>query len=155
MKKKLLSALLCVSMVAALTGCGETKTQPAAADTKTEEKKEEKKEEAASTDEKIVLNIYTQYAEHFANNELSVAQIAQALCVNQTFLRKTFKSRMNMTLSEYLTQFRMQEARRLLTNTDHKLALIAEEVGYNDVSYFSNVFKKYYGVAPRAMSKGE
>ena len=93
--------------------------------------------------------------EHFANNELSVAQIAQALCVNQTFLRKTFKSRMNMTLSEYLTQFRMQEARRLLTTTDHKLVLIAEEVGYNDVSYFSNVFKKYYGVAPRAMSKGE
>ncbi|MBO4908630.1 MAG: response regulator [Lachnospiraceae bacterium] len=92
---------------------------------------------------------------NYQNNELSVADIAKALSVNQTYLRKMFKSRMNMTISEYLTQFRMQEARRLLTTTDHKLALIAEEVGYSDVSYFSNVFKKFYGLSPRAMSKGE
>ena len=89
MKKKLLSALLCVSMVAALTGCGETKTQPAAtettkettaADTKTEEKKEEKKEETASTDEKIVLNIYTQYADDDTKvpYDYAVEQLAEA-----------------------------------------------------------------------------
>ncbi len=93
-------------------------------------------------------------AQHFRESELSVGDIAQSLCVNQTYLRKTFKSRMNMTLSEYLTGYRMQEAKKLLTTTDQKLVSIAEEVGYNDVSYFSNVFKKFYGVAPRAMSKG-
>jgi two-component system response regulator YesN len=64
-----------------------------------------------------------------------------------------FKSEMNMTLSEYITQVRMQEAKRLITATDEKLSLIAEKVGYSDVSYFSNVFKKYYGNSPRSMSK--
>ena len=64
-----------------------------------------------------------------------------------------FKSEMNMTLTEYITQYRMQKAKHLLSSSDEKLQTIAEKVGYNDVSYFSNVFKKYYGGSPRSMSK--
>ncbi len=75
------------------------------------------------------------------------------LCVNQTYLRKMFKSEMDMTLSEYITQVRMQEAKRLITTTDEKLSTVAENVGYGDVSYFSNVFKKFYGISPRSMCK--
>ena len=63
-----------------------------------------------------------------------------------------FKSEMDMTLSEYITQFRMQEAKKLITETDEKLSSIAEKVGYSDVSYFSNVFKKFYGISPRGMT---
>ena len=58
-----------------------------------------------------------------------------------------------MTLTEYITQLRMQEAKRLITSTDYKLTEVAERVGYNDVSYFSNVFKKFYGISPRSMGK--
>ena len=64
-----------------------------------------------------------------------------------------FKSEMDMTLTEYITGVRMQKAKALLTTTDQKLTAIAESVGYNDVSYFSNVFKKFYGVSPRSMRK--
>lgn len=55
--------------------------------------------------------------------------------------------------TEYITGVRMQKAKALLTTTDQKLTAIAESVGYNDVSYFSNVFKKFYGVSPRSMRK--
>ncbi|MBR4667916.1 MAG: response regulator [Butyrivibrio sp.] len=91
--------------------------------------------------------------ENFDNNELSISDISEKLCVNQTYLRKMFKSEMDMTLTEYITQYRMQEAKRLITTTDAKLSEVAEKVGYSDVSYFSNVFKKYYGISPRSMSK--
>ena len=64
-----------------------------------------------------------------------------------------FKSEIGMTLVEYITQYRMQEARRLITTTDKKLSEIAEEVGYTDVSYFSNCFKKFYGMSPRSLQK--
>ena len=57
-----------------------------------------------------------------------------------------------MTLSEYITQFRMQEAKKLITETDEKLSSIAGKVGYSDVSYFSNLFKKFYGISPRGMT---
>ena len=91
--------------------------------------------------------------ENYGNNELSISDISEKLCVNQTYLRKMFKSEMDMTLTEYITQLRMQEAKRLITSTDYKLTEVAERVGYNDVSYFSNVFKKFYGISPRSMGK--
>ncbi len=90
---------------------------------------------------------------NYADSELAIADISEKLCVNQTYLRKMFKSEMDMTLTEYITQYRMQKAKALLTSTDEKLSSIAESVGYKDVSYFSNVFKKYYGVSPRSMSR--
>ena len=91
--------------------------------------------------------------ENYADSNLAISDISEKLCVNQTYLRKMFKSEMNMTLTEYITQYRMQKAKHLLSSSDEKLQTIAEKVGYNDVSYFSNVFKKYYGGSPRSMSK--
>ena len=91
--------------------------------------------------------------ENYSYSELSISDISEKLCVNQTYLRKMFKSEMDMTLSEYITQYRMQEAKKLITGTDEKLISVAEKVGYSDVSYFSNVFKKFYGVSPRSMGK--
>ncbi len=92
---------------------------------------------------------------NYENSSLSISDISEKLCVNQTYLRKMFKSQMNMTLTEYITQIRMQEAKRIITSTSEKLTTVAEMVGYSDVSYFSNVFKKHYGISPRSMSKVE
>ena len=91
--------------------------------------------------------------QNYQKSDLSISDISEKLCVNQTYLRKMFKSEMDMTLSEYITAFRMQEAKRLITGTDEKLTTVAELVGYSDVSYFSNVFKKFYGISPRTMTK--
>ena len=91
--------------------------------------------------------------QNYKKSDLSISDISEKLCVNQTYLRKMFKSEMDMTLSEYITSFRMQEAKRLITGTDEKLTAVAEQVGYSDVSYFSNVFKKFYGISPRSMTK--
>ncbi|WP_035791516.1 response regulator transcription factor [Butyrivibrio sp. AE3006] len=90
---------------------------------------------------------------NYHNNQLSIADISDALLVNQTYLRRMFKAEMNMTLQEYMTQYRMHKAKKLILETDEKLAEIAEDVGYSDVSYFSNCFKKFYGVSPRSMQK--
>ena len=91
--------------------------------------------------------------ENYGNSQLNISEISEKICVNQTYLRKMFKAEMDMTLTEYITQFRMQRAKHLITTTDEKLATIAEMVGYSDVSYFSNVFKKYFGIAPRSMGR--
>lgn len=89
--------------------------------------------------------------EHYADSGLSIAEISRELFVNQTYLRKMFKEEKNMTLSEYIVKYRMEKAKDLILHTDEKLAVIAERVGYADVSYFSNCFKKYYGISPRSI----
>jgi two-component system response regulator YesN len=84
---------------------------------------------------------------------MGIADISKSLLVNQTYLRKMFKSEMNMTLSEYITKFKMVKSQKLIRETDLKLFEIAEKVGYRDVSYFSKCFKKYYGTSPKTFSK--
>jgi len=53
-----------------------------------------------------------------------------------------------MSFTAYVTQVRMDEAVRLLRDTDEKTYRIAERTGYSDPNYFSYVFKKKYGVSP-------
>lgn len=108
-------------------------------------KKESKTHDIASAAQKYI-------EENYSNSELSISDISETLCVNQTYLRKMFKAQNDMTLTEYITHTRMQEAKKLITTTDEKLSVIAQKVGFSDVSYFSNVFKKYYGISPRSMS---
>lgn len=91
---------------------------------------------------------------HYMSPDLTIADISKALLVNQTYLRKMFKSEMNMTLSEYITQYRMERAKSLIKENHLKLAVVAEQVGYSDVSYFSKCFKKYYGVSPKVVNGG-
>ena len=47
-----------------------------------------------------------------------------------------------------MTQVRMEEARRLLSTTDHKIQYIAELVGYTSNQHFTRTFKKYAGMLP-------
>ena len=89
--------------------------------------------------------------ENYQNPDMTITDISKALLLNQTYLRKMFKNEMNMTLTEYITKYRMHKAKKMILETDYKLSRIATEVGYSDVSYFSKCFKKYYGVSPKSI----
>ncbi len=90
--------------------------------------------------------------QHFPDPEFSIEDISRELLINQTYLRRMFKSEMNMTISEYLTECRVKKARELLEEGTYKVSAISDMVGYNDVSYFSKCFKKFYGISPNAVN---
>lgn len=85
---------------------------------------------------------------HYGNPELSIGDISHELLVNQTYLRRMFKDKYQMTISDFITKIRMEHARELIKKENSKLSYISYEVGYNDTSYFSKCFKKYYGYLP-------
>lgn len=93
--------------------------------------------------------------EHYMDGNLSISDISRELYINQTYLRKMFKEEIGMTLSEFLTKYRMHMAKQLILNTEYNQTVIAEMVGYNDVSYFGKCFKKYYHVSPKQMTKAD
>ncbi len=111
------------------------------------------KSKSTSKSHSIAVAAREYIEENYSDNSLSIADISEKLLVNQTYLRRMFKEEMEMTLQEYMTQYRMQMAKQFILETEDKLADIAEKVGYSDVSYFSNCFKKFYGVSPRSMQK--
>lgn len=53
-----------------------------------------------------------------------------------------------VTPVQYLTQYRMEQAKRLLSTTDDKISFIAKESGIQDPAYFTKIFKRLEGVSP-------
>lgn len=80
--------------------------------------------------------------------EISLSSIADELFVHPTYLAKKFKLETNKTISEYINEVRLKEAKMLLKTTEFKIEDIAYYVGYNDKKYFSKVFKKIYNQSP-------
>ncbi|MCR4587237.1 MAG: response regulator [Lachnospiraceae bacterium] len=109
------------------------------------------KKKTQSKDRDVALAVKAYIDENYSRPDLSIPDISNAIGMNQTYIRKMFKSELAMTLTEYITKVRMEQARIILKETDEKLTAVAEMVGYSDVSYFSNVFKKYYGTSPRSL----
>ena len=81
---------------------------------------------------------------HYMENELSAEQVADYIGVDKSHLSRLLRTKMNMTYIEYLTQLRMEEARRLLTNTTLPVKDVCVKVGYLDVSSFRKKFKAYF-----------
>ncbi len=79
---------------------------------------------------------------------ISVEDIADAASVSRTTLFRIFKSGLNTTPMDYLTAYRLAQAKTLLTETDLSVTAIARSTGYEDNLYFSRVFRKNTGTTP-------
>ena len=95
--------------------------------------------------------------DHYAEDDISLNQTASAVGMSPTHFSSVFKQETGEGFSEYLTEVRMEAAKRLLATTDEKMTEISEQAGYHDPHYFSSTFKKTQGMTPkeyRAMVKG-
>jgi two-component system response regulator YesN len=102
---------------------------------------------------KIAKSAKAYIEQNYADPSLQLEQIAQHVFINASYLRAVFKKEIGITVSDYLTQYRMQQARELLGRNTVRLTDIAEKVGYNDPGYFSKSFKKFYGYSPSEYEK--
>jgi two-component system response regulator YesN len=59
-----------------------------------------------------------------------------------------FKKETDQTLNQYITEYRIEKAKRLLENQGTKISEISSDVGYTDGNYFGKSFKKYVGLTP-------
>lgn len=93
------------------------------------------------------------YVEDNFNEDISLKGIAEIVHLNASYLSSLFKEELNMTFSEYLTRRRIQEAKRLLMQTDLTINEIAEKVGYQTAKYFIKIFKQYENTTPNSYRK--
>ncbi|MDC3416069.1 response regulator [Aquibacillus salsiterrae] len=85
--------------------------------------------------------------------ELSLKEVANYVHLNPSYFSALFKEQTNLTFSEYLTRFRLQEAKRLLITTNKTVNEIAEDVGYKTTKYFIRLFKEYEQATPSSYRK--
>ncbi len=86
---------------------------------------------------------------HFDQEGLSLSLVAEQTGMSPNYLSTIFSQNMQKTFIEYVTEKRIEKAKKLLRQTDKAAGEIAKEVGYKDAHYFSFVFRKLQGCNPR------
>ena len=81
-------------------------------------------------------------------NPITVNQIAKAGGVSRRECFRCFRMVINQTPTEYLNQYRLSMAAHLLTSGNQPLAAVSEACGFENISYFTKLFKKRYGMLP-------
>ncbi len=84
---------------------------------------------------------------HYAEN-ITVEAVAREIFVSPSYLMHLFKSEVGRTFNECLTDHRMLVAREMLRDGRSKIYEVASAVGYGDVKYFSQLFRKAAGMTP-------
>lgn len=79
--------------------------------------------------------------EHYGQ-ELSLGEIAEYTALNEGYFSGLFKKETGKSVTEYLSQIRINQAKELIAQTNLKNYEIAEKVGIHNPSYFSTIFKK-------------
>ncbi|WP_088103689.1 helix-turn-helix domain-containing protein [Halalkalibacter urbisdiaboli] len=93
------------------------------------------------------------YMRKHYQSKLTLAEIAQRFFISPSYLSRSFKLITGFQFKDYLQIIRVQEAKRLLRETDKPIGRIAEEVGFEYVANFNVTFKKITGITPRDYRK--
>lgn len=104
----------------------------------------QEKEESLSVTEQIRKIVQKEYY-----NDLSLDYMAEKVGLTASYLSYMFKKETGDNLVKYVTDVRMEKAKRLLAETNMKIFQVAERCGYDNTSYFNRLFKNYFGVSPK------
>lgn len=96
-----------------------------------------------------VVNQVKRYIRENIYLNLSLENIAQTVYLNPSYLSKLFKDNQGITVMDYATKVRIEEAKKLLENPQYNIDEVSSKLGYHDPSYFSKVFRRYVGISPR------
>ena len=79
---------------------------------------------------------------------LSLEQVAAEVHLTPEYFSRIFKEEVGVTFVNYLTDVRLRHSVQMLESTAKRVQDVAQAVGYPNVSYFSTIFKKKYGMSP-------
>ncbi len=88
------------------------------------------------------------------NESISVSDVAKHINRSESYAMKLFRNELEITIGQFITRCKLEEAKSLLTYTDMKLSEISNYLCFSSQSYFQNVFKKKYGITPENYRKG-
>ena len=103
-------------------------------------------------DEDVVRKI-RHYIDTNYEKDISLITLSKHFFISKYQISRLFKKQFGVNYSDYILKVRMKAAEMLLMNSNEKIDDIARRVGFEETSYFSRVFSKYFGMAPREYRK--
>ena len=104
-------------------------------------------EELAENNQTIIM-VISYIQANYQDSDLCLENIAENVYLSPNYLSGLFKKKMGKTISQYIVDIRVGNAKTLLRNRALKLYDIALQVGYKDANYFTKIFKRAVGITP-------
>ena len=95
-----------------------------------------------------ILSQARKYIDRHYAEEISLTEVAGEVNLNRSYFSTLFKQHFNMGFTEYVNQKRIERAKALLKDTGLKINEISRNVGYQNIYYFSRIFKKITSMTP-------
>lgn len=104
-------------------------------------------EEPQEQEERVIMSM-TRYLQQHLSEEISLSVLAEEFHLSAQYVSQMFKSEIGVNFLTYLTNIRMEHAKKLLLTTSLSIAEVAEQSGYGDYRVFSKSFRKHEGITP-------
>lgn len=101
----------------------------------------------------IALKLPVDHVRQNYMNNISLEALADISHLSISALERRFKKHLKKTPKQFINEVRLENARKLLIESNIAISLIAEETGFTDHSYFSKQFKRLFGVIPSEFRK--
>lgn len=88
------------------------------------------------------------YIQKHFQKDINIGDMADDLMISTSHLSRVFKEETGYTIGDYLTNYRMKQACKLLLSSTARIGEVADQIGYKDQRYFSVIFKKIVGTTP-------
>lgn len=107
----------------------------------------EVKEKPVVKKERVITGI-TKYMQEHLSEDVSLHILSEEFHLNSQYISQLFKNEIGVNFLTYLTNIRMEHAKKLLLSTSLSIAEVSEQSGYGDYRVFTKVFKKSEGITP-------
>lgn len=101
-----------------------------------------------------IRTIVAYIREHYQDPSISLSKISDEFHISESYFSHLFKEKCGVNFSVYLEDLRLNEAARLIRDTDCSISELYMKVGYNNPGSFRRAFKKKFGVLPSAFKNG-
>ena len=95
-----------------------------------------------------VIHKTMSYIKENYHEKISLDNAARHVHLSKTYLSRVFNDEIGSTFTDYVNKLRVEKSKSLLLAGDRTIVQIANDVGFEDQSYFTKVFKKTVGISP-------
>ena len=97
-----------------------------------------------------LVKILTDYINQKLYDKITLDDVCRCIAYSKSFVCAIFKEQTGETIFAYYNRQKIEEAKRLLAETDYSASMISKKLGFSDPKYFNTLFKKYTAMTPIA-----
>lgn len=104
--------------------------------------------DTTSADERFLQKLYALLEKNLANSEMNLDDFCKEIGMSRANLYRKLKSITDLSPNEFIRNFRLEAAAKILKDSQLSVSDVYVAVGFNSHAYFSNCFKAFYGMSP-------